>query len=121
MKERIKCLPPVLEKKKTTSLWGRGLEISVPKEYLGFPRGSDGKESACGAGDLGLICGLGRSSREGNCYPLWYSCLENSMDRRAWRTTVHGVAKNWTQHLGKLIMDLLICEVITTTHCVLNT
>ena len=48
-----------------------------------FPGGSDGKESACSAGDPGLIPGLGRSSGEGNGNPLWYSCLENSMDRGA--------------------------------------
>ena len=45
----------------------------------GFPSGSDGKESACNARDLGLILGSGRSPGEGNGYPLQYSCLENSM------------------------------------------
>ena len=54
----------------------------------GFLGGSDGKESACNVGDLGLIPGLGRSPGEGNGYPLQYSCLENSMDRGAWGTTV---------------------------------
>ena len=49
----------------------------------GFPGISDGKESACNAGDLGLIPGLGRSHVEGNGYPLQYSWLENSMDRGA--------------------------------------
>ena len=48
---------------------------------------SDGKESACIAGDLGLIPGLGRSPGEGNGYPLLYSCLEISMDRGAWQAT----------------------------------
>ena len=52
--------------------------------YLGLPGGSDGKESTCNAGKLGLIPGLGRSPGEGNGYPLQYSCLENSMDRGAW-------------------------------------
>ena len=47
----------------------------------GFPGGSDSKEFACIAGDLGLIPGLGRSPREGNGNPPQYSCLENSMDR----------------------------------------
>ena len=47
---------------------------------LGFPAGSVGKESACSAGDLGLILGLGRSPGEGNSYPLQYSGLENSID-----------------------------------------
>ena len=48
---------------------------------LGFPGGSDGKESACNVGDLGLIPGLGRSPEEGNGYPLQYPGLENSMNR----------------------------------------
>ena len=64
--------------------------------FLGFPSGSDGKESACNAEDLRLILGLGRSPREGNAYPLQYSCLEDSMDREAWQATVYLVAKNWT-------------------------
>ena len=51
---------------------------------LGFPGGSDSKASACNAGDLGLIPGLGRSCGEGNGNPLQYSCLENSMDGGAW-------------------------------------
>ena len=46
-----------------------------------FPSGSDGRESACNVGDLGLIPGLGRSPGEGIGYPLQYSCLENPMDR----------------------------------------
>ena len=60
---------------------------------LGFPGGSAGKESACNAGDLGSIPGLGRSPGEENGKPRQYSCLENSMDRGAWRDTVHGVAR----------------------------
>ena len=64
---------------------------------MGFPGSSDGKESVCNAGDLGSIPGLGRSPGEGNGNPLQYSCLESSMDRGAWRATVHGVAKSQTQ------------------------
>ena len=60
----------------------------------GSPGGSDGKESACNAGDPGSIPGLGRSPGEGNNNTLQYSCLENSMERGAWQATVHGVAKN---------------------------
>ena len=72
---------------------GEGIGCPV---VLGFPVGSDGKESACHVGDLGLIPGLGRSPGKGNDYPLQYSCLENPMDRGAWQATVSGVAKNQT-------------------------
>ena len=58
-----------------------------------FPGGSEVKTSACNAGDLGLIPGLGRFPGEGNGYPLQYSCLENPMDGGAWWATVHGVAE----------------------------
>ena len=64
---------------------------------MGFPGGIDDKESACNARDLGSILGLGRSPGEGHSNPLHYSCLENPMDRGAWRDTVHGVAKSRTQ------------------------
>ena len=50
----------------------------------GFPGGSDGEESACNVGDLGLIPGSRRSPRERNGNALQYSCLENPMDRGAW-------------------------------------
>ena len=60
---------------------------------MGFPHSSVGKESACNAGDLGSILGSGRSPGKGNGNPLQYSCLENSMDRRAWQATVHGVTR----------------------------
>ena len=54
-------------------------------------------ESACSAGDLGLMPGLGRSPGDGNGNPLQYSCLENPMDGGAWQATLHGVAKSWTR------------------------
>ena len=73
------------------------------------------KESACNAGDLGSVPGLG--GRHGN--PVQYSCLENPMNRGAWQATVHGVAKSQTQlidftsvhftldqHLSPLVADL---------------
>ena len=63
---------------------------------MGFPGGSDGKESACSEGDPGSIPGSGRSPGDGNGTPLQYSCLENPMDGGAWWTTVHGVAKSQT-------------------------
>ena len=62
----------------------------------GFPGGSDGKEFACNAADLGLIPGSGRFPQEGNGNPLQYSCLENPMNRGAWWTTVYGVAELYT-------------------------
>ena len=62
----------------------------------GFPGGSAGKELACNVGDLGSIPGLGSSPGEESGNPLQYSCLENPMDRGAWRAAVHGVAKSWT-------------------------
>ena len=60
---------------------------------FGLPGGSDGKESACNVGDPGSIPGSGRFPREGNGYPLQYSCLDNSTDRGAWWATVHGVTE----------------------------
>ena len=60
---------------------------------LGFPGDSDGKESACNAGDQGSVPGLEKSPGEGSGYPLQYSCLKNSMDRGAWWATVRGVAE----------------------------
>ena len=74
----------------------RRLECSVKlcSNNLG---GSEVKASACNAGDLGSIPGLGRSPGEGNSNPFQYSCLENPMDGGAWWATVHGVAKSQTQ------------------------
>ena len=58
-----------------------------------FPGGSVGKESACNAGDLGLIPGLERSPGERNGNPLQYPCLENPMDRGSWWATLHGITR----------------------------
>ena len=63
---------------------------------MGFPCTSGGKESACNAGDPGLIPRLGRSPGEGNDYPLQYPCLEDLMDRGAWWAAVYGVTNSWT-------------------------
>ena len=62
-----------------------------------FPGGSDGKESACNAGDLSLIPGLGRYPGEGHDNPLQWSFLENRMDRGSWWATVCRVAKSRTR------------------------
>ena len=65
--------------------------------FIVFEGGSDGKASACNAGDPGLIPRSGRFPGEGNGNPLQYFCLENSMDGGAWWATVHGVAKSQTR------------------------
>ena len=74
------------------------IKRSIQKEDITivniFPGGSEGKASACNAGDLGSIPGSGRSPGEGNGNPLQHSCLENPMDREAWLTTVHGISKS---------------------------
>ena len=62
-----------------------------------FPCDSDGKESTCSAGDLGLIPGFGRVPEEGNGIPLQNSCMENSTDRGTRWATVHGVVKSQTR------------------------
>ena len=63
---------------------------------MGFPGGSERKESAYNEGDPGSVPGLGRSLGEGHGNPLQYSCLDDFMDRGAWWATVHGVAKSRT-------------------------
>ena len=65
------------------------IQLGFPEEV--FPGASDGKESACHAGDPGLIPGLGRSPGGGHGSPLQYSGLENPMDRGTWWATVHGL------------------------------
>ena len=71
------------------------LSISVDLgRQVGFPGGSDDKESAFNVGDLGSIPGLGRSPGEGNGNPLQYSYLDNSLYRGAWPAKVHGVTKS---------------------------
>ena len=88
-------------------------EIRVGVQFCGFsvytipssPHGSDGKASACNAGDLGSIPGSGRSPGEGNGNPLQHACLENAIDGGAWQATVHGVTKSlhvWVTTLFKL-------------------
>ena len=72
--------------------------VCCPLSYhLGFPGSSDGKASACNAGDSGLIPGSGRFLGEGNGNLLQYSWLKNPMDGGAWWTAVHGVAKSRTR------------------------
>ena len=80
---------------------------SLPLQYSWASLvGSDGKESVCYAGDLGLIPGLGRSPGGGHGNPLQYSCLENPMNRGAWQATwghkESNVTKHRTAHRGLL-------------------
>ena len=75
---------------------------TLPGVYSSPPRvsscpGSGGRESAYRAEDLGSIPELGGSPGEGYGNPLQYACLENPMDRGAWRATVHGVPKSQTR------------------------
>ena len=69
----------------------KGFPLFCSHRWL--PRWLSGKESACRAGDAGLVPWVGRSPGEGNGNPLQYSCSGNPMDRGAWWTTVHRVAK----------------------------
>ena len=91
----LQCRRPLLDSWVRKIPW-RSVRVPTPV-FLGFPGGSDGKESPCNAGDLGSIPGMGRSPGKWNGYPLQYSCLENSTDRGVWQAIVHGVAKSWTQ------------------------
>ena len=84
---------------------------------MGFPGGSDGKASACNAGDLGSTPGSGRSPGEGNGNQLQYSCLETPMDREAWQTTVHGVAKSQTNCFTNRVTDLSTFQDCRVTIC----
>ena len=83
--------------------WEDALEIGIPTDrvptpvILGFPGGSDGKESFHNAGDRDSTPVLGRSPGEGQGNPLQYSCLENSMNRGFWRAAVSGDPKSQTQ------------------------
>ena len=93
-KERLfSTMTPLLHR---NSLWAVFQPVTILTLW-DFPGGSDGKESASNAGDMGSISGSGRSPGEGNGYPLQYSCLENCMDRGAWRATVYGIAKSQTR------------------------
>ena len=89
--------------------------FKLPLAFLGFPDSSVGKESACNAGDLGLILGLGRSPGEGKGYPLQFSGLENSMDCIVDRLTKSPDAADWLSLLlftfsEKVCLDCLFWQ-----------
>ena len=81
---------------------------------LGFLGGSDGKDSACNVGDLGLIPGLGRFLGERNGYPHQYSCLENSRNRETWWAAVHEITESDTTntHMVWVIETSLVAETV---------
>ena len=107
--------------KKAVSDWKEGIQSSacqlVPNGlYLGFPAGSDSKESACNAGDLGLIPGSGRSPRAGNGYPLQYSYLENSMD---WASGLQSMRLQRVRH-DQVTIFFFLYLINSLNHCLLN-
>ena len=83
-------------------------------DLFDFPGGSEGKASACNAGDPGSTPGSGRSPGEGNGNPLQYSCLENPTDGGAWWATVHGVTKSQKQ-LSNLIFTFTFRPILKTS------
>ena len=90
--------------------------------YWGFPGGWDGKESACNAGDLGSIPGLGRSPGGGHGNPLQYSCLENPMDREVWSIQSIGLQRvrpdwNYLAPMQVIIIKYHLSLVTFLSHC----
>ena len=81
---------------------------------MSFPGGSAGKESACNAGDLGSIPGLGRSPGERKGYPLQYPGLENSMD-----CIVQGVAKSRTRLSEYVLLSITVSQTFSVNLCLL--
>ena len=84
---------------------------------MGLPGGAYCKESACNAGDTGLIPESGGSPGEGNGNPLQYSCLENPTDRAAWQATVHEVTKSQTQLSDFTFFSSQCFHSVTSTGC----
>ena len=88
--------------------------LLLSPEVLRFPGGPDGKEPACDAGDLGSLTGMRRSPGGGQGNPLQCSCLENPMDRGAWRAAVHGGRKesdtteDSAQHTAHKVLSTLV-------------
>ena len=94
------CDTQIIQPQTEGSVAQRRAYLLLGMQGLEASRGSDGKESACNAGDPGLIPGLERSPGEGNSNPHQYSCLENPVDRGAGGATVHGISKSPTRLSG---------------------
>ena len=94
----VKKLPSMQETPVHFLSWEDPLEKgqATAAVLLGFPAGSDGKESACSVGNLDSIPGLGISSGGGHGNPLQYSCLDNPVDRGAWWVVVHAITQSQT-------------------------
>ena len=108
----LKQSPPLVHPDPFLHPWPVTYLVSHLANELDFPSNSDIKESACSAGDPGLIPVLGRSPGKGNGNTLQYFCLENSMHRGTWQAVVHGVVKSWTllndwQLLEKIVFQWL--------------
>ena len=99
------CIPAKLKSLGCNDIW-----VSLMAQTV------KSKESACSAGDLGSIPGLGRSLGEGNGNPLNYSCLENSTDRGARRATVFGIPKSWTRLSNTPTMTYIDEKTCQHTH-----
>ena len=97
MVEKPHMLQSIWDASDTTSGEGASGVLGVAPRHEGFSGSSDGEESACNAGAPGSNPGSGRSLGGGQGNRLQYSCLENPMDRGAWRAMVHRVTKSWTQ------------------------
>ena len=91
MADSCQCMAKTIQYCKVISLQLIKINGKKRKKEWGFPGSLEGKESACNAGDLSSIPGSGRSPGGGHGNPLQYSCLENSMDKGAWRATIRGV------------------------------
>ena len=103
------------------SFWSLSLQyLTVPSsnnvKAPGLPWRLSGKEPTCQAGDTSSIPESGRFPREGNGNPLQYSGLANSMDRGAWRATVHGVANSWTRLNNRLSFSFFFTSVLSPSH-----
>ena len=101
-------LKVALEKGKDIGLRSKAIWFPDSCSTVGFPSGSESKDSACTSGNPGSIPGMGRSPGEGNHNTLWYSCPENPMDRGAWWAIVHGIANSQTWPSGCLTRETIL-------------